>query len=53
MDGRPTTLARVQQYMTVKIEGHMRDGQLVAETADFSSILPPNVRPAPQTTADK
>jgi len=46
MDGEPTTLDKIQQYMTVKIQGHMREGQMFAEVADFSSVLPKGVKPA-------
>jgi hypothetical protein len=55
MDSHPATLDRIGQYMTVHVTGHMRDGQMFAEVADFSSILPHNVRPAPSTapTASK
>jgi hypothetical protein len=44
LDGKPATLDQIQQYMSVTIEGHMRQGQLFAETANFSSVLPPNVK---------
>jgi hypothetical protein len=46
LDGNPTTLDQIQQYMPVTIEGHMRNGQLFAETAKFSSNLPANVKRA-------
>ncbi len=49
MDGRPTTLDKISQYMTVDVKGHMRNDELFAETANFSSVLPQNVRPAPAT----
>lgn len=52
LDGGPTTLDRLQQYMPVQVTGHMRDGQLFAETAKFSSVLPKNVIPAAQARAD-
>jgi hypothetical protein len=47
LDTRPTTLDRIRQYMTVHIAGHMHNEQLLAETANFSSTLPTNVRPSP------
>jgi hypothetical protein len=40
LDGAPTTLDQIQRYMNVQITGHMRDGQLFAETAKFSSVAP-------------
>lgn len=47
MDGQPTTIEQIQQYMTVRVEGRMRDGQMFAEVADFSSVLPEKVKKAP------
>lgn len=47
MDGQPTTIDKIAQYMMVDVNGHMRDDQMVAEVANFSSVLPRNVRPAP------
>jgi predicted MPP superfamily phosphohydrolase len=49
LDNQPTTIDHVGQYMTVHVSGHMRDGQMFAEIANFSSVLPQNVRPAPAT----
>ena len=46
LDGQPTTLDQLRQYMPVKVKGHMRDGEMFAETASFSSVLPKNVIPA-------
>jgi hypothetical protein len=46
LDGKPATLDQIMQYMTVSIEGHMRNGRFFAETAKFSSALPKNVKPA-------
>ena len=46
LDGQPTTLDRVQQYMNVHVDGRMREGQMFAESAKFSSVLPMNVKPA-------
>lgn len=46
LDGQPTTLDKLDRYMPVTIQGHMRSGQLFAETARFSSRLPPGVRPS-------
>jgi hypothetical protein len=46
LDGQPTTLDKLDRYMPVKIEGHMRGGQLFAETARFSSVLPPGIKPS-------
>lgn len=46
LDNKPATLDQLQQYMPVSIQGAMRDGQLVATNARFSSVLPQNVRPA-------
>lgn len=45
MDGQPTTIDRIGQYMNVNVKGHMRDGEMVAEVANFSSVLPKNVKP--------
>ena len=45
------TLDQIQQYMPVTIAGHMHDGHLIVETANFSSILPANVKPAPTANA--
>jgi hypothetical protein len=50
IDGKPATLDQIQQYMNVTISGHMRNGQLFAEMADFSSKLPPNVKRAGEPT---
>ena len=36
LDDQPATLADIEQYMKVKIDGHMRDGRLFAETVSFS-----------------
>lgn len=52
LDNQPATLDQFQQYMIVKVDGHMRDGELVAESANFSSVLPMNVKPAGQITKD-
>jgi hypothetical protein len=49
IDNQPTTLDHIAQYMTCHISGHMRDGAMVAEVVNFSSVLPQNVRPAPST----
>jgi hypothetical protein len=49
LDNQPTTLDRIEQYMNVSVAGRMEEGQLVAETARFSSVLPANVRRAPTT----
>lgn len=38
LDGAPATLDQIQRYMNVQITGHMRDGQLFAETAKFTSL---------------
>jgi hypothetical protein len=46
LDGQPTTLDKIEQYMTVSVDGRMRDGQLFADKANFSSALPVNVRRA-------
>jgi hypothetical protein len=46
LDGQPTTLDQLRQYMPVQVKGHMREGQLFAESATFSSVLPKNVIPA-------
>jgi hypothetical protein len=46
LDDQPATLDQLEQYMTVRVSGHMRDGQLFAETTRFSSVLPANVRRA-------
>jgi hypothetical protein len=46
LDGQPTTLDQLRQYMPVQVKGHMREGQLFAESAAFSSVLPKNVIPA-------
>jgi hypothetical protein len=46
LDGQPTTLDRLQQYMPVQLNGHMRDGEMFAESARFSSALPAKVIPA-------
>jgi len=48
LDDQPATLTHVEQYMQVKIDGHMRDGQLFAQTANFSSVPPLNVKRAVQ-----
>ncbi|MCL2646483.1 MAG: hypothetical protein FWD61_05685 [Phycisphaerales bacterium] len=48
LDDHPATLVDIEQYMKVKIDGHMRDGQLFAETANFSSVPSPNVKHAAQ-----
>jgi len=53
IDNQPATLDQVQQYMNVTVSGHMREGQFFAETANFSSILPMNVKPATQTAQAK
>ena len=52
VDHRPATLTDIKQYMPVTIAGHMQDGHLIVESANFSSTLPANVRPAP-TAADR
>lgn len=44
MDDQPATLDQLQLYMTGHIEGHMRNGQMFAESARFSSTLPNNVK---------
>ena len=44
LDGKPATLDELIQYMPVEIEGHMRGGQMFAESVRLSSELPPNVR---------
>ena len=49
IDNQPTTIDHIAQYMTCHISGHMRDGAMVAEVVNFSSVLPQNVRPAPST----
>jgi hypothetical protein len=49
LDGNAATLDQIQQYMNVTVNGHMRAGQFFAETANFSSILPLNVKPAAQS----
>jgi hypothetical protein len=46
LDNQPTTLDHIEQYMNVSISGIMREGQLVAKEARFSSVLPANVRRA-------
>lgn len=46
MDNQPTTLDKIEQYMTVSVAGRMREGEMVATEARFSSVLPPNVRRA-------
>jgi hypothetical protein len=46
LDGAPTTLDKLDRYMPVTIQGHMRDGQLFAESARFSSALPRGVKPS-------
>jgi hypothetical protein len=46
LDNQPTTLDRIEQYMNVSIQGRMREGNLVAQEARFSSVLPANVRRA-------
>jgi hypothetical protein len=46
LDNQPTTLDRIEQYMNVSIRGRMQEGQLVADEARFSSVLPANVRRA-------
>ena len=48
LDGAPTTLDQIQRYMNVQVTGHMRDGQLFAEAAKFSSLP---VAPKPSGTA--
>jgi len=37
LDDQPATLTDIEQYMRVKVDGHMRDGQMFAEIANFSS----------------
>jgi hypothetical protein len=52
LDGKPTTLDELIQYMPVEVDGHMRDGQMFAEAVRLSSELPPNVRrPEPEGPA--
>ena len=51
LDGQPTTLDRLQQYMPVQLTGHMRQGEMFAEAAKFSSALPAKVIPAPNSQA--
>jgi hypothetical protein len=46
LDGKPATLDQIFQYMSVTIEGRMRDGRMFAEKASFSSALPTNVKRA-------
>jgi hypothetical protein len=46
LDNQPATLDQIDKYMLVTIHGHMRNGQLFAETASFSSALPPGVKPS-------
>ncbi len=48
LDGTPATLDQIQRYMNVQVTGHMRDGQLFAESAKFSSLP---VAPKPSGTA--
>ncbi len=48
LDGAPATLDQIQRYMSVQVTGHMRDGQLFAESAKFSSLAP---TPKPTGTA--
>jgi hypothetical protein len=48
LDDAPTTLDKIEQYMPVTVEGHMRDRRLYADAARFSSVLPANVRRAAQ-----
>ena len=50
VDRRPATLTDIQQYMNVTIAGHMQDGHLIVETANFSTLLPKNVIPAAQAS---
>jgi hypothetical protein len=45
LDGAPATLDQIQRYMNVQVTGQMRDGQLFAEIAKFSSVAP---APAPK-----
>ena len=46
LDNQPATLDQIDRYMPVTIQGHMRNGQLFAETASFSSRLPPGIKPS-------
>lgn len=46
LDNHPTTLDKLDRYMPVHVEGHMRDGQMFAESARFSSVLPPGISPS-------
>ncbi len=46
LDGHPTTLDKLDRYMPVHVEGHMRDGQMFAESARFSSALPAGIKPS-------
>ncbi len=46
LDNQPATLDQIDKYMPVTIQGHMRGGQLFAETASFSSALPGGVKPS-------
>jgi hypothetical protein len=46
LDSQPATLDQIDKYMLVTIHGHMRNGQLFAETASFSSALPPGIKPS-------
>ena len=48
LDGAPATLDQIQRYMNVQVTGHMREGQLFADVAKFSSIGP---APKPTGTA--
>ena len=46
LDNQPTTLDKIEQYMNVTVAGRMKDGEMVATEARFSSVLPANVRRA-------
>lgn len=48
LDGKPTTLVEIRQYMPVKAKGRVQRDFFQLEIAKFSSRLPANVRPATQ-----
>ena len=44
LDDHPTTLDRIERYMNVSVAGRMKEGEMFATQARFSSVLPANVR---------